>query len=132
MTDEIRNILAAAFDDNGEFHAVNFLRALQRAGYRRLAPLGNDGLHALAAAIEYYDGGIEQARATIERGEYRHCPDAQTYEDLGWEILREETNVDRLPQIVCDYMDFEALGEDAERGERGQFTHFGYFAPEQW
>lgn len=133
MKESIRDMLSDAFDDAGNFDAVNFLRALERAGYRRCAPLGDAGLYALAAAIEYYDGDIEQARAAIDAGEYRHYPDAQTYEDLGWEILREETNVDRLPQLVLDYMDFETLGRDVSGdAERGKFTNFGYFAPERW
>lgn len=134
MKESIRDMLSDAFDDLGNFDEVNFVRVLERAGCRSLAPfITRHTLYALAAAIEYYDGDIEQARATIDAGDYRHYPDAQTYEELGGEILREETNVDRLPQIVLDYMDFEALGRDvAGDAERGKFTHFGYFAPEKW
>lgn len=135
MEESIRDMLTNALDDDGDFNAVNFLRTLERNGYRRLAPLGNDGLHALAAAIEYYDGDIEQARATIERGEYRHYPDAQDYEDLGREIFFADTEKIRyeMPIYILDYLDVELLGKDMSRdGEYGQFTHFGYFAPEKW
>ncbi|MBR0061631.1 MAG: antirestriction protein ArdA [Selenomonadaceae bacterium] len=92
----------------------------------------DEELHAFAAAIEYF-GEVPEAITAIQRGEYRHCPDVQTYEDLGWEILREETNLDHLPQLVLDYMDFESLGRDVSRdGERGKFTKFGYFTPQRW
>lgn len=132
MKDEIRNALANSFDDVGNFDGEALSSTLYDEGYHSVDDFNNDDVHALAAAIEYYDGDIEQALATIERGKYRHCPDAETYEDLGWAILREETNVNCLPQIVCDYMDFEALGEDAERWGHGKFTRFGYFEPEKW
>lgn len=132
MKESIRDMLSNAFDDAGNFDEANFVRALQRAGYRSLAPfITRHTLYALAAAIEYYDGDIEQASAAIDAGEYRHCPDAQTYEDLGWEVLKDTANVERLPQIVLDYLDFESLGEDAEHDEQGKFTNFGYFAPER-
>ena len=133
MEESIRNALANSFDDEGNFVEVNFVRALEHAGCRRLAPFANRGrLHALAAAIEYYDGDIEKARAAIERGEYRHCPDVQYYEDLGWDVLSQETQHFReIPQVVLDYIDFESLGRDVEDGEGGKFTHFGYFAPEK-
>ena len=129
MKELIRDMLANALDDNGYFDAVNFLRTLERNGYRCLAPLKDAGLHALAAAIEYFDGDIEQAIAAIKRGDYRHCPDAQYYEELGIEIALDTIGGCYLPQLIVDYLDAETLGKDTADGERGQFTHFGYFAP---
>ena len=132
MEESIRDMLTNALDDDGDFNAVNFLRTLERNGYRRLARLRDAGLHALAAAIEYFDGDIEQALAAIERDEYRHCPDAQDYDDLGNEIIWQETNHhSNLPEFILDYIDFELLGKDVANNEQGQFTHFGYFAPEK-
>ena len=95
-----------------------------------LAPLKDAGLHALAAAIEYFDGDIEQAIAAIEGGDYRHCPDAQDYEELGMKVAIDAMGGRHLPQLIADYLDTGTLGSDTANGERGQFTHFGYFAPE--
>lgn len=132
--DAIRDMLAgelAVLDDCGTFDGEILRSTLGDAGYECVAEEFNHAEeYALAAAIEFFGGDIEQAIAAIERDEYRHCPKVYTHEALGMEIIDTECIGRKLPEIVLDYIDYETLGKDTANGERGQFTHFGYFAPE--
>lgn len=136
MKESIRNALAkelAELNDRGFFVDAYLCNALFDEGYKFVSEkYTGDEVHALAAAIEFFDGDIEQAIAAIERGEYRHCPDVYSddYEELGREIALDTMGGRYLPQLIVDYLDAETLGKDTADGERGQFTHFGYFAPE--
>lgn len=133
MKESIRNALSNSFDSNDNFDGEALGSTLCNAGYQTVDDYSNDELNALAAAIEFFDGDIEQAIAAIERGNYRHYPDAYDREELGRGIIDDECNGRNLPDIVLDYIDYEALGKDMERDlERGKFTNFGYFAPERW
>ena len=133
MKESILNALSNSFDSNDNFDGEALGSTLRNAGYQTVDDYSNDELNALAAAIEYFDGDIEQAIAAIERGNYRHYPDAYDHEGLGMAIIDEECDGHNLLEIVRDYIDYEALGKDMERDmERGKFTHFGYFAPARW
>lgn len=140
MKESIRNALAeelAALDDRGFFVDAYLCNALFDEGYKFVSEkYTGDEVHALAAAIEFFDGDIEQAIAAIERGEYRHCPDVYSddYEELGREIIDDETkDIPELPELVRDYLNLELLGREMMRDmERGKFTNFGYFAPKKW
>lgn len=136
MKESIRNALAnelAVLNDD-IFDGEILRSTLYDAGYTCVAEeFSHAEEYALAAAIEYFDGDIEQAIAAIERGNYRHYPDAYDHEGLGMAIIDEECDGHNLLEIVRDYIDYEALGKDMERDmERGKFTNFGYFAPERW
>lgn len=130
---------AELLNGNGFFNAdamrdaLNSAQEMAQARYIDLTPadrFGDDELYALAAAVEYFGADISDAIAAIERGDYRHCPEVFTYEELGKEIAIDTMGGRYLPELIVDYLDTETLGEDTANGERGQFTRFGYFAPE--
>ena len=131
--DAIRDMLAkeVAVLNDDIFDGEILRSTLYDAGYTCVAEeFSYAEEYALAAALEYFDGDIEQAIAAIERGDYRHFPDVFTYEELGTEIAIGTMGGRYLPQLIVDYLDTETLGKDTANGERGQFTRFGYFAPE--
>lgn len=134
--DAIRDMLAkeVAVLNDDIFDGEILRSTLYDAGYTCVAEeFSHAEEYALAAALEFFDGDIEQAIAAIERGNYRHYPDAYDREELGRGIIDDECNGRNLPDIVLDYIDYEALVKDMERDlERGKFTNFGYFAPERW
>lgn len=141
MANFVSDIILGAelLNGNGFFNAdamrdaLNAVKETEHARYIDVSPadrFDDDELHALAAAVEYFGADISDAIAAIERGDYRHYPDVFTYEELGNEIAIDTMGGRYLPQLIADYLDTEILGEDTANGERGQFTRFGYFAPE--
>ena len=120
-------VLEAAIDDAGNFDADAMLDALNAAGLDA-SGLDYTDVYALAAAIEYYGAGITDALAVIKDGDFKFFCGVDTYTELGNALVAEAVPY-YLPDIIMDYLDTEAIGEDYERDTQGQFTRFGFFAP---
>lgn len=109
-----------------------------------------DGEYALAldltAALEFFGGekdflfrtdltleefadALDKAATIVARDQYVFFEDVYTCEDLGREVVLDEMGGQFLPDLILDYLDVEALGEDYERDTHGKFTHYGFFAP---
>lgn len=113
------------------------------AGYPYDEPKDYGYACTLVAALDYFwDGAndlstfedaLKKASACVESNKCRHYVDADDYECVGYDYYFHACgrNV-RLPQLIIDHLDVEALGEDVAKQEHGKLTRYGYFAPEQY
>ena len=93
---------------------------------------------AFAAAVAYYSRKInlfvyliQGAAKVIASGVYTFYPDVQDNFALGEALLAEDYGGDNFPQIINDYFDFAHCGEDFANDTNGEFTRYGFFAPER-
>ena len=136
-------ILAQLHDrhfNTAEFDGKALDTALEVFGVDSVAYEGDYGFALdLAAALDYFlDGScdvddfataLDEAVGTINMGDYMFDPDISTTYALGEFFFYNKTKATYYADWE-DYVDFERLVEDIADNSKGEFTRYGFFAPE--
>lgn len=78
---------------------------------------------AVAAIVENHGDSISEAIGRVNDGEYRIYCNCYTMADVARDICDECGTLDRVPDDLKDYFDFEAYGRDLEIN--GYFYYIG-------
>lgn len=79
----------------------------------RLNRLWNWERETLGAMLEVEPGGVDTALELLDRIDDVYLLNAQNYFDLGYELLHETYDLNRvMPEHLINYIDYEAYGRD--------------------
>ena len=122
-------------------HTECLLESLHKLNFHDADNFSEKELNAFTAAVDFYGGiddtrlfikAITDAAKDIKRGDYAYFDlELNDYHTLGSAVFDSVIENYCVPAWLEDYIDYESIGEDFANNNDGDFTRYGFFAPER-